>query len=217
MIKRNVFQPGKSLDRGENGQEKKRYRIRLEKSLVFTLAITLILFLLFKTRNAKYEIPEYVFSSEMVVNEIMPVTRQAGRQRPPVIPRIPIVSEDEFVHEDVTIDIVDLNLVEGLEAYDIPGQNSSRPMSGPRPLLEVIPEYPDDLRKKGIAGVINLSILVNLAGKVDSVIVLGNSTKNQRLARAAVAAAYKTVYMPLKTRAKNKAFWIKRPIRFEGR
>ena len=68
--------------------------------------------------------------------------------------------------------------------------------------MEVIPEYPEKLRKQGITGTMQLGLQVNQDGVVDSVWVLHNSTHNRELERLAINAALKSKYMPLPSRGK---------------
>lgn len=219
MIRRREFTIGRPLQHGLNGWEKRRYRVRFEQALSAVLAVTVLLFVAFKRFHKRITIPHYVFSNTMVVSDLPPSTQAGAMPRPPILPQLPVPSEDEYISEDVTIDMVDFNDVDGLLPFD--GNMGNGPITGsfatgPRPIREVVPEYPDDLRRRGVQGVITLSILVNAAGAVDSVVVIGNTTGNKRLERSAVAAAYKTRYMPFQKEDRTP-FWIERPIRFEGK
>ncbi|MBN2417580.1 TonB family protein [bacterium] len=219
MIRRTQFTLGRPLQQGLNGWEKRQYRVRFERALIVVMAITIVLFTGFKRVGKKIKIPHYVFSNTIMIADLPPATEVGAMPRPPLLPQIPVPSEDEYISEDVTIDIVDFNDIDGLLPFDGPagsGPVTGAFATGPRPIREVVPEYPDDLRKRGVEGVVMLSILVNATGAVDSVVVIGNTTRNRRLERAAVAAAYKTQYMPFDTQ-KGSSFWIERPTRFEGK
>ena len=87
---------------------------------------------------------------------------------------------------------------------------------GPRPIREVIPEFPESERKKGVHGVVELKILVNASGRVDSVMVLNNTTGSKILARSAKAAAYRSIYRPVKNKKQALAKWVVRPYRFDS-
>ena len=54
----------------------------------------------------------------------------------------------------------------------------------PRPVWEVMPEYPERERKQGVMGLVELDLLVNIKGLVDSVRVVKNETSNKNLESA---------------------------------
>ena len=74
----------------------------------------------------------------------------------------------------------------------------------------------NDLRKKGIEGVVMLSLYVNSTGSVDSVEVLQNTSRNKRLERYAIHAAYSSRYVPAKRDGNKIACWIQRRYEFGG-
>jgi len=201
-------------------KEKIRYRIRFEKALILSLILTILLFVLFrripKQRNREFLSKGYSFFSL----DIVPATSQTGAPPPPVLPEVPIPTENEYLPEDETIEETKLNLTEGIPLFDTAGDRGEGINSGGiglRPIKDVIPEYPKKERRKGIEGVVELKILVNSKGKVDSVVVLQNTTKSKILEKAAIQAAYKSLYLPAKKNGKKISIWIRRPYRFERR
>ena len=64
----------------------------------------------------------------------------------------------------------------------------------PKPRFEMIPEFPEHLKKKGIQGRIKFQLLINTSGTVDSVRVLENTTNNHTLEMLAVKAVQKLRY-----------------------
>ncbi len=199
-------------------REKVRYRVRFEKALILSLVFTILLFGLFRRiprqRNRKFEIKGYSFFSM----DIVPATTQTGAPQPPALPEVPIPTEDEYLPEDETIEETKLNLTEGIPLFDAIGDRGEGMGSGGmglRPIKEVIPEYPKKERRKGVEGVVELKILVNSKGEVDSVVVLQNTTKSKVLEKAAIQAAYKSLYLPAKRNGKKISLWIRRPYRFE--
>jgi len=64
----------------------------------------------------------------------------------------------------------------------------------PRPILQVMPQYPKDERK--VSGKIQLLVKVNASGRVESVIVASNTTDNPAFEKTAIDAAYASRYRP---------------------
>ena len=149
--------------------------------------------------------------------EMIPQTRQGGGlSRPPTLPQVPIPTEDEYIPDDETIEITRFDLFEDIPLFDgVGGGGGYRGIGRPRPIREVIPEYPNAERKKGVEGVVILEIFVNAEGRVDSVRVLSNTTRSKRLELSAIEAAYKSLYVPAKRDGRNVPIWIQRPYRFE--
>ncbi|MFO7891613.1 MAG: TonB family protein, partial [bacterium] len=118
--------------------------------------------------------------------------------RPPTLPQVALPVEDEFIPADETIEDTDLDLYEDIVRLDRYGQGRGAVAVRPRPIKDVIPEYPEKERKQGIKGEVVVKLLVNSSGSVDSVMVISNSTSSQNFIKAAKRAAYKTKYLPAK-------------------
>jgi TonB family protein len=86
----------------------------------------------------------------------------------------------------------------------------------PVPVWEVIPEYPERERKRGIRGLIELEVRVDVQGRVDSVRVSKNETSNGALENAAVRAARQSRYLPVEINGRPVACWFRRSYSFEG-
>lgn len=222
MIRRKQFQLGKVTRDGAAGKEKAEYRIRLEQALMFILGIMISLFILSRRipYRQKKEWGLGVFSVLSI--DMMPATTQGGILRPPTLPKVPVPSEDEYLPEDETIDSTRLNILEGIGLFDgegiIGGGGRGSGFGGgmgPRPIGDVIPEYPEEEMKRGVEGVVELAILVNDMGRVDSVQVLTNTTLSKSLERAAIQAAYRSRYLPARRDGRRISRWIRRPYRFE--
>jgi len=195
--------------------ERRFYRVRMEKALIAALGLFSLLFLLFRHAPRNRLIPKPV-SLNMVSYEMIPATRQGGLPRPPNLPSVPMPTEDEFTLEDETIDETALDPDMDIPLFDSDGPWGRGTVGGltPRPVREVIPEYSETERRRGIRGDVILDILVNAEGKVDSVVIVQNSTLSQHLAAAAKAAAYQSLYVPAHRDGKPVSFWIRRPFRF---
>ena len=206
------------LDTDMDNLEKKRHlrlenTLLLKKSIAASLVIFIIVFSFSKRHVHRKQIPQFALSTVFVD---IPVTDSRGAMpRPPDLPQVPIPVEDDYVPPDATIPDTDFKIDEGIPLFD--GTSEAGLGAGgaaPRPVVEAMPHYPQELREQGITGVVTLNILVNTAGRVDSVIVLGNSSGNRVLERYAKRAAYRTRYLPAKMGGDIVPFWIKRSYTF---
>jgi len=195
------------INRDEN------YQKTIHVATIVALAMTISIFELFPTLNwEKNEEPIIVVTSLQVEN--IPITRQGTRKPPPPKPAVPIPSDDELIPEDVTIEEteLDLNLYSPLQGE---GGISGAPfVFQPRPIYEVIPEYPQELQRKGIQGRVKLHIHVNKYGFVDQVVILENTSGSPICARAAKTAALQGRYVPAKSQGKPTDIWITRVYSF---
>ena len=209
----------KPLRLGVHGEEKSTYRVRLEKALIIALLVSVSMFLVSRRIPTRPRKLLKLSGLPTLTMDVTPRTTQGGLRRPPTLPQVPIPTEDEYLPEDETIEITRFDLFEDIPLFDgvggSGGGGSYRGIGRPRPIREVIPEYPSSERKRGIEGVVILEILVSHEGYVDSVRVLSNTTRSNRLERSAVEAAYKSQYVPAKRDGRNVPIWIQRPYRFE--
>ena len=190
------------------------YRIAIKKSLIIALSLLIILLLLYPTYNPK-NVKKKIVHINIVVEDI-PITKQGIYRPPPPKPAIPIPTEEESVPEDETIEETNLN-------FDVSPFISSGTYEGfgslsyipPRPVAEVIPEYPKGDYKKGITGTVKLHVKINSNGKVVDVVVLENTTSSNRCAEAAMKAAYQCRYIPARRGNKTISCWTTRLIKFD--
>jgi len=195
------------INRDEN------YQKNIRVATIVALAIMISIFQLFPRMNWKKEEPQVVIVSSMHIEHI-PITRHGTRKPPPPKPAVPIPSDDEMMPEDITIEEteLDLNLYSPLKGEG--GPPGAPVVYQPRPIFEVIPEYPQELQRKGIQGLVRLHIHINRYGLVDQVVVLENTTGSPLCARAAKTAALQGRYMPAKSRGKPTDIWITRTYSF---
>jgi TonB family protein len=189
------------------------YQLQLERATVIALVLVILIFLVFPKIKISNPIEIEGIGTALTVEDI-PITSQGSPHKPPPRPVIPIPSEDDLFPDDVTIEDTELTF----ELY------STSPGSGigaeqfnifqPRPIFEVIPEYSEDLQKKGIEGVVKLHLHIDETGKVVKVIVLENTTNSNACADAAKAAALKGRYIPAKRDGKPTDLWIARTYTF---
>ncbi|MCG8605919.1 energy transducer TonB [bacterium] len=192
------------------------YTKNVKRALVITLALlNLLIYILpgIEVKVKEVELPQVTINVENV-----PLTRQSRRTPPPPKPTVPVPSDKESIPEDLTIEETELRYT---TIFDFsPGH--APPFAGikitpPRPIAWVFPEYPEDEKKRGVQGVVKLSIHIDEEGKVTEVVVLDNTTGSQKCQKAAVAAAYGSRFYPAKEGAKNIDYWITQPYRFDLR
>ncbi len=190
-------------------EDKQNFQILFEKSLIASLLIFIILFNVFR------RIPQEKFEQHyLTINGVsaidIPITTQGGIPRHPTLPQVPLPVEDEFIPEDETIEDTNLEIYEDILRLEQYGEGRGAVVVRPRPIKDVMPEYPEKERKQGIKGEVVVKLLVNSSGSVDSVMVISNTTDNIKFVKAAKRAAYKTKYLPAKVKRENIAQWIKR-------
>lgn len=181
------------------------YAYRLRISLVVVLCGTILGFvaaLHIPFHREQAPIPQV--TTMAVVPEVV-ATSQGRPAAAPSRPKIPVPVAAEDVpemdpSEDLNLPFEEFRTDIGLGGT---GTDQALPGSGtPRPIVEVIPDYPEKLRKQGITGTVQLGLLVNQDGIVDSAWVLQNSTHNRELANLAIRAALQSKYMPIGGRGK---------------
>jgi TonB family protein len=84
----------------------------------------------------------------------------------------------------------------------------------PQPVWEVMQEYPDAEKKHGVKGLVELDLLVNTEGLVDSVRVVRNETLNRNLELSAIRAARGSRYLPVRIDGKSVAVWFHKTYSF---
>ncbi len=197
-----------------NSDLKSSYGLNLRKSVIVTLACFILLIYLSPRISVKVEQSD--LSNIIIDVENIPITHQLRRKPPPPKPQLPVPSDDESIPEDETIEETTLKYTNIFDYTPdgVPGigGKSSTP---PRPIAWVFPEYPEDEKKKGVKGVVRLSIHINEQGKVIEVVVLSNTTGSQKCAKAAIDAAYGSRFFPAKEGKKAVNYWITQPYRFD--
>jgi protein TonB len=205
-----VFQPFKK----SSSDFKSEYKKNLEKSLILTLASFIALIYLSPRLRVQIEKPNP--PNILMTVENVPLTRQVRLSPPPPKPTIPVPSEDESIPEDVTIEETTLkysNLFDETP-YGLPGFSGIN-IVPPRPIAWVFPEYPEEDKKKGVKGLVKLSIQIDEHGNVVEVIVIENTTGSENCAKAAIEAAYGSRFFPAREGNKPVKYWITQPYRFD--
>ncbi len=190
-------------------QFKLAYRTTIKKSLVISLAFLLILLHILpkNVEHKKKALPVVPFTFEI---EEVPITRQQVRRGVrPQKPLVPVPSEEPDIPVDETIDetIIDWNV--GDSPFGVGGLTMGRADTiPPRPIVQVLPEYPRELLKQNVRGIVKLMLWVNEKGRVEEAVVVENGTGNEECAKAALEAAKKNSYLPATIGKKKVASWV---------
>jgi len=190
-----------------------QYQIILEKSTILALVLVIILFIVFPKIKVGKPIKTPGIGTALTLEDI-PITRQGTLRKPPPRPVIPIPSEDDLIPDDVTIEDTELTFESLAQSAGSGVGLGQIDIFQPRPIFEVIPEYSEDLQKKGIEGIVKLHLHIDQTGKVIDVIILENTTGSSVCARAAKEAALKGRYIPAKKDGKPADIWIARVYTF---
>jgi periplasmic protein TonB len=199
------------------------YPIRIREITVyvmFGLAAIFYFFPRFLGEAQKYDSSV----QEQIVETIdIPQTQQFDIPEPPSRPTVPVASDEDFEDEDLTIDELDFDEIEELEAPPpessngpgfvfIPHEKDPIPKGGYRALMRNV-VYPDIAREAGIEGTVYVDAFINKNGLVtESVIFMG--IPNTGLNESALSAVRRTKWKPAKQRDKDIGVWMRIPIKF---
>jgi protein TonB len=195
-----------------------RYQRRFELGLIFSLALMLLLF--FFLRDASMPITVREHEPIILTVENIPQTRQqlGARRPPPPKPAIPIPVESELIPEDETIEptTVDVQAVgTAASAGTVEGLGGAGQIIPPRPIAFVVPEYPEEDRKKNIRGEVKVSLEIDASGKVVKAVVIENTTGSPRCAQAALRAALASRFTPARNAQGPVPYWLIQPYKFD--
>lgn len=190
-------------------QRFENYHRRLDKSLSLVI---LLLITFFQVLPKKYErkTPELLPVKISISVVSVPITRQRipSQFAMPRRPSIPLPVEEPSAPEDVVVPHFQGLLI----------GNSDLMMASdaavaildtipPRPMIQVMPEYSEELQKNKITGAVGLILKIGVDGKVTNVYVRSNTTGSEVAVAAAIAAAYKSRYQPARIADKIVAKW----------
>jgi len=189
----------------KNTDIKQLYQRTLEQSLIVTLLSVIAFFLICPAPKPKMREQRQAISGFIV--EDVPVTRQGVRLRPPAKPALPIPVDDPAMAEDETIEQTLLNFDAGSTWGEGTFAASNIPILPPRPLVQVMPEFPPEEKKRGVSGTVVLRIEVNEVGAVTAVVVAENTTNSKLCEQAAIEAAKNCRYQPARQGQKAVTAW----------
>ena len=204
---------------------KARSGFMTEIALVVVLALVVLFVYLFPKfdRDSQLEretVIEFIQSEEIPQIELQQM--QAPQQRP----SIPVMSEDEEISEDFTIDDMDFDDYEALDAPPPPPSDGSggivvefiaydeppTPIGG-QAAISRNTVYPEIAKEAGIEGQVVVQAFINAKGVVEHCLIL-KGMSGTGLDEAAIKAIKKTKFKPAKQRDRNVGVWISIPVTF---
>lgn len=150
--------------------------------------------------NHKYDPKEFPSGQKFIVNPF--VDSLNASKVPPVEKRIelPPSTKIEITKNDIVKkENSDVKKIRTVSALPFP----------PRQVLEVIPKKVD-----GAEGVIKLSVLVGIDGKVKQYKILNNTTESQTCLNSVVEAVNKSKWQPVLLEGDKVEYWIEKTYTF---
>jgi TonB family protein len=195
-----------------NSENKKFYSnraLRLEKIAVVILVSVILFFHIIPKRFLVKKIEMKAVVVDFTI-EAIPTTKQLLRRGSikPKKPTVPIPIEDLSFPEDATIDEANFEWHWEGSPFGNSGITATKiDTVPPRPVLQVMPEYPEELRKNKINGSIKLLVKIANNGQVKDVIVSDNSTGSELCEKIAIDAAYRSTFIPAKVQNSSIEMW----------
>ncbi|MCD6234270.1 MAG: energy transducer TonB [Candidatus Marinimicrobia bacterium] len=159
----------------------------------------------------------------------IPQTQQVQKSAPPQRPTVPVMSEDEEIAEDITMEELDFEDFELMDAPPPPPEDTEdetgprvrfipydeppEPIGGANAILRNI-VYPEIAREAQIEGTVIVQAFVNEKGIVTDCVIM-KGIPNTGLDEAAIKAIKKTRFKPAKQRDRNVGVWIAIPVVFK--
>jgi protein TonB len=205
---------------------KARSGFMTEVAMVAVLALVVLFVYLFPKfeRDSQFQketVIEFIQSEEIPQIELQQM--QAPQQRP----SIPVMSEDEEISEDFTIDDMDFDDYEAIDAPPPPPSDGSdgivvefiaydeppTPIGG-QAAISRNTVYPEIAKEAGIEGQVVVQAFINEDGVVEHCLIL-KGMPGTGLDEAAIKAIKKTKFKPAKQRDRNVGVWISIPVTFK--
>ncbi len=186
------------------------YNRRLDRSLITALLLLIFAFLFLPKKIERHPFSIKPIEVHIVVQEIPATLQTVQRGKPrPEKPQIPLAVEDPAVPEDATIAETDLRLDLGTSLWGTAGLTAAPADTLlPRPVLRVMPDYPEEAKKLKRAGAVRLLLRIDKQGIVRQVIVAENTTGSEECASAAVDAAQRSTYVPGRIDNRPNEMWV---------
>ncbi|MFA6617499.1 MAG: energy transducer TonB [Candidatus Neomarinimicrobiota bacterium] len=205
---------------------KARSGFMTEIAIVAVLAIAVLVVYLFprferEVNIEKESVIEFIQSEEIPQIELQQM--QAPQQRP----SIPVMSEDEDISEDFTIDDMDFDDYEAIDAPPPPPGDGDgnvqvvfiaydeppTPIGGQAAIARNT-VYPEIAKEAGIEGQVVVQAFINENGVVEHCLIL-KGMPGTGLDESAINAIKKTKFKPAKQRDRNVGVWISIPVTFK--
>jgi len=164
---------------------------------------------------------------EFIQSEEIPQVELQQMQAPQQKPSIPVMSEDEEISEDFTIEDMDFDDYEAIDAPPPPPSDGDggivvefiaydeppKPIGG-QAAISRNTVYPEIAKEAGIEGQVVVQAFINDVGVVEHCLIL-KGMPGTGLDEAAINAIKKTKFKPAKQRDRNVGVWISIPVTFK--
>ena len=198
-----------------------------EIAIVAVLALVVVMVYLFPKfeRDSALERETVI---EFIQSEEIPQVELQQMQAPQQKPSIPVMSEDEDISEEFTIEDMDFDDYEALDAPPpppgdgdgngivvefIPYDEPPTPIGG-QAAISRNTVYPEIAKEAGIEGQVVVQAFINENGIVEHCLIL-KGMPGTGLDEAAINAIKKTKFKPAKQRDRNVGVWISIPVTFK--
>ncbi len=195
----------------ENYDLKELYPLYVKRSLLASLIILIVLFLLAPDYEPHpYQLKKEV--KELKMENVAQEVQKINEPPPPVKKKVaPKLEESEEAEEEVDIASTTFN------PTDVPAEDTGERIyryyeRPPQLVKQVEPEYPDVARQLGLEGTVILELVIEKDGHVSHVKVLRGV--HPLLDEAAVQAAYKLKFTPAYNKDMPVRCYATWPIRF---
>jgi periplasmic protein TonB len=204
---------------------KARSRFMTEIAIVVVLALAVLFIYLFPKFERESQIEKETVI-EFIQSEEIPQVELQQMQAPQQRPSIPVISEDEEISEDFTIDDMDFDDYEAIDAPPPPPSEGGgivvefiaydeppTPIGG-QAAISRNTKYPEIAKEAGIEGQVVVQAFINENGVVEHCLIL-KGMPGTGLDEAAIAAIKMTKFKPAKQRDRNVGVWISIPVTFK--
>jgi periplasmic protein TonB len=198
-----------------------------EIALVIALALVVLIVYLFPKFERESTLQKDT-SIEFIQSEEIPQVELQQMQTPQERPSIPVMSEDEDISEDFTIEDMDFDDYQAMDAPPpppggdddngvvvefIPYDEPPTPIGGQAAIARNT-IYPEIAKEAGIEGKVVVQAFINDKGVVEHCLIL-QGMPGTGLDDAAINAIKKTKFKPAKQRDRDVGVWISIPVTFK--
>ncbi len=200
---------------------KEDYRFQLEISIIISLSICIVLFLISPDSNKPALKPYEYQSLIFTINDLAPNTSQskAAVPKPPepsiYIPDLleePAILPDAVYPEtETTGSPGDARSATGIRGNSEPVSPGQLPFI-PKQILEVLPRNIDN----DVSGYIQLKLKIGTDGKVIDYKLVANTTGSKEYLQNVIEAAFKSRWEPVKIKNSEVEYWIDKTYTFNN-
>lgn len=193
---------------------------RILKISLFISTAVVLLIIFFLPDNNLEKMPPLIYDSTLFpINDYVQSIRVSPVQKPPnkIPPRPEIKITGDIGQPEILNDVaVTPNKIKpeqpnspGIAAVTKDVSESDTPFL-PRQILEVMPKRVD----RSVEGYIKLSLKIGIDGKVESYLILANTTNCSECLQNVLTAVHKSRWQPANIGGKNIEYWVQKSYSF---